>query len=149
MTADTDLGVGEVSPTDAHELLRTDSHARLVDVRTQAEWEFVGVPDVSDLGQMLISVEWASYPGMVRNADFALQLEDAMGGTATGPVLFICRSGARSLRAAETFAAHMAAKGQNVRCLNVSEGFEGDRNVDRHRGHLSGWKARGLPWQQS
>ncbi|MEO8531430.1 MAG: rhodanese-like domain-containing protein [Deltaproteobacteria bacterium] len=149
MPADTDLMVGEVSPTQAQDLLRTDPNARLVDVRTQAEWEFVGVPDVSDLGQMLIGIEWAGYPGMIRNADFALQLEDALGGTATGPVLFICRSGARSLRAAEAFAAHMAAKGQSVVCLNVLEGFEGDRNVDRHRGQLSGWKARGLPWQQS
>ena len=149
MTSDRDLKVGEVSPTQAQDLLRADPNARLVDVRTQAEWEFVGVPDVSDLGQMLIGIEWASYPGMVPNADFVLQLEDALGEAATGPVLFICRSGARSLRAAEAFAAHMAAKGQTVQCMNVLEGFEGDRSVDRHRGQVSGWKARGLPWQQS
>ena len=149
MSAEAGERVGEVSPAEAQELLRATPGARLVDVRTQAEWEFVGVPDVSGWGQTLTCVEWSSFPGMVRNADFVLQLEDALGDDVEGPVLFICRSGVRSLRAAEAFAAHTAAKGRPVRCLNVAEGFEGDKDPDRHRGRIGGWKARGLPWQQT
>lgn len=149
MSLEQGFQVGEVSPTEAQDLLRELPGARLVDVRTQAEWEFVGVPDVSDMGQTLYCVEWASHPGMIQNADFVLQLEDALGEGDYGPVLFLCRSGVRSLRAAEAFAAHMADKGRPVACMNVAEGFEGVLDPDRHRGNASGWKARGLPWQQS
>lgn len=141
--------VGEVSPAEAQDLLRQNPKARLVDVRSRAEWDFVGVPDVSGFGQTLIGVEWASYPGMVRNADFLPQLEAALDGDFAGPVLFICRSGARSLKAAEAWQGLMAARGQAVTCLNVAEGFEGDLDADKHRGRQNGWKSRGLPWKQS
>ena len=143
------IEVGEVSPTEAQDLLRDNPGARLVDVRTQAEWDFVGVPNVSDLGQTLYCVEWASHPGMIQNGDFVRQLDEALGEGDYGPVLFLCRSGVRSLRAAAAFAEHMANLGRPVACLNVAEGFEGDLDPDRHRGGANGWKARGLPWQQS
>ncbi|MHA1113507.1 MAG: rhodanese-like domain-containing protein, partial [Alphaproteobacteria bacterium] len=60
------------------------------------------------------------------------------------PTLFLCRSGARSMAAAMA----MTALG-HTDCRNIVEGFEGDLNGDHHRGEASGWKAAGLPWEQS
>ncbi len=141
--------VGEVLPTDAWTILETEPNARLVDVRTQAEWAFVGVPDLTGLGQALICVEWVQQPGMSINPRFADAVIEALGETEPGKLMFICRSGARSLHAAGAMAARFANSNAATQCLNVAEGFEGDLNQDGHRGFQSGWKQRGLAWRQS
>lgn len=142
-------GVGEVLPTDAWTILETEKTARLVDVRTQAEWSFVGVPDISETGHSLICIEWASFPGMSKNPRFADAVIEALGDEAPGKLLFLCRSGVRSLHAAGAVAARYADLGVAVDCLNVAEGFEGDLNPNGHRGLHNGWKFRGLAWRQS
>ena len=142
-------GVGEVSPGEAWRILSEDKSARLIDVRTRAEWGFVGVPDLRELGQTPIYIEWASYPDMSMNVQFAAQVEEALGDKDPGPLLFLCRSGARSLKAAEAVTEHFARSGKSVTCLNVAEGFEGDVDASGHRGSHNGWKARGLVWRQS
>ena len=141
--------VGEVDPTEAWRILATENSARLIDVRTRAEWSFVGIPDIGELAQNPLFIEWARYPDMSLNPAFATELEEALGSDNRGPLLFICRSGARSLRAATTVAGYFAQKGKAVNCLNVAEGFEGDLDASGHRGGHNGWKARGLAWRQS
>lgn len=139
----------EVDPVAAYRLLESDSSAALVDVRTRAEWAFVGVPDVSATGRPLWLVEWARFPAMTQNAAFLEELAGQTGGDVPERLLFLCRSGARSMAAAQAVAAALAARGVETRCTNVAEGFEGDLDAEGHRGRISGWKARGLPWRQS
>lgn len=123
--------------------------AALVDVRTAAEWTFVGVPDLSPLGRSAILVEWRGWPGGGPNPRFAETLLAELGDEIPAEILFICRSGVRSQQAASEIARHFAAAGRGVRCINVAEGFEGDLSPHGPRSELNGWKRRGLPWRQS
>ncbi|HEU4513640.1 MAG TPA: rhodanese-like domain-containing protein [Nocardioidaceae bacterium] len=132
---------GDLSPTEAWELLDRDPEAVLVDVRSEAEWMFVGVPDVTDLGKKLVTVQWNLWPEGTRNGRFLEQLTAA--GVTRGPVVFICRSGQRSQGAAS--AATSAGIGPSY---NVADGFEGQLDGESHRGN-GGWRAHGLPWRQS
>jgi len=141
--------VGEVSPDEAWRILSDDEFARLIDVRTRAEWSFVGVPDLRETGQAPIFIEWSSFPDMSVNPAFAAEVENAIGSENPGTLLFICRSGARSLQAAMAVTDHFAQQGKSVTCLNVAEGLEGDVDASGHRGSHNGWKARGLAWRQS
>ena len=142
-------GVGEVNPDEAFTILQNDELARLIDVRTRAELGFVGVPDTREIGKSPIFIEWSSYPDMSVNPAFAAEVENAIGTGDPGTLLFICRSGARSLQAALAVTEHFARQGKSVTCLNVAEGFEGDVDASGHRGSHNGWKARGLAWRQS
>lgn len=147
----TDVGprVSEALPQEAWDLLKNSASAVLVDVRSKAEWSFVGKPDLSDLGHSVVFVEWASFPGMSANDRFVDEVESHLGGTTPSCMLFLCRSGVRSLGAAEAMAQAFEKKGHAVPCISVAEGFEGDLDAHKHRGGLGGWKARGLPWVQS
>ncbi|MEM8632034.1 MAG: rhodanese-like domain-containing protein [Pseudomonadota bacterium] len=141
--------IGEVSPTEAWAVLRDNPRAVLIDVRTSAEWGFVGKPDLEELGKTLLCVEWATFPGMSTYPHFAEAVMTELGSEAPDTFLFICRSGVRSLRAATAFAELLADRGMQGACFNVAEGFEGDLDDTGHRGVLGGWKARGLAWRQS
>lgn len=139
---------GDLSATEAWSLLTSDPKAQLVDVRTTPEWTFVGVPDLSGIGRETRLIEWQRYPTMETDADaFAEEatriLRDAGAGSDT-PLLFLCRSGARSRAAAIA----MTARGFS-RAYNVAGGFEGDLDTEKHRGRKNGWKVSGLPWRQS
>ncbi|MDQ0325826.1 rhodanese-related sulfurtransferase [Rhodopseudomonas julia] len=136
----------DVGPEEAWQAL-SESDAVLVDVRTRAEWAYVGLPDLSSLGRQLFLAEWQSFPTQQVDPDFAGKLVAALGEAGVGqdvPLYFICRSGVRSAAAA----AAMTAAGYGP-CFNVSGGFEGDRDEAGHRGQINGWKAVGLPWTQS
>ncbi|WP_245947648.1 rhodanese-like domain-containing protein [Jannaschia seohaensis] len=142
------MPVEEVNPPDAYKILSEDMTARLVDVRSAAEWGFVGGPDLSALRRDVIRIEWQSWPGMSPNPAFVGALMDEMGSDP--PILlFLCRSGGRSKAAARAVTRAYAARDVAVRCINVAEGFEGDLDSDGHRGVLGGWKARGLAWRQT
>jgi rhodanese-related sulfurtransferase len=134
---------GDLSAAEAWELLKSNPNARLIDVRTTAEWNFVGLPDLAPLGREVELVEWQAYPTMQPNPAFVAQAE-ASGADKTAPVLFLCRSGARSRSAARA----MAQAGYH-KAFNIAGGFEGDLNGQRHRGAENGWKAARLPWKQS
>jgi rhodanese-related sulfurtransferase len=121
----------------------------LVDVRTRAEWAFVGAADLGRAAGRQVFIEWQGFPSTGPNPGFADALEAAVAETGADTVFFICRSGGRSMAAAVAAAERFAAKGRAVRCVNVAEGFEGDLDVEGHRGTSGGWKARGLPWRQS
>jgi rhodanese-related sulfurtransferase len=134
--------VQNVPPGQVWEALRTDPRAELVDVRTDAEWNFVGLPDLSSAGKQVVPIQWQVYPTMTVNQAFTDQLREA-GFTEEHHIYFICRSGQRSHAAAQ---AAQAAGFPNA--YNVADGFEGGVNGDGHRGVASGWKAEGLPWRQ-
>ena len=137
---------GECSVSECYEMLAKESAAVLVDVRTKAEWTYVGVPDLSELGKSPIFVEWQVYPAMDVNAQFVDELRTEFGRREVKqetPIFFLCRSGVRSMSAASL----MTSIGY-VRCLNVLGGFEGPIDENKHRGGKSGWKAADLPWLQ-
>ena len=134
--------VENVPPRQVWEALRKDPKAQLVDVRTDAEWTFVGLPDLSSAGKQVVPIQWQVYPTMVRNTAFADQLKEA-GFTAEHHIYFICRSGQRSLAAAQA-----AQAAGFPRSYHVADGFEGGVDAAGHRGVASGWKAEGLPWRQ-
>jgi len=133
---------GDLTPQQAWEYLNNTPGAVLVDVRTKAEWAFVGVPETESTGRPARFVEWNTYPEGTQNPDFLTQLTEA-GITSETPVVFLCRSGARSIAAAE--AATAAGLGP---AYNVLDGFEGATDSAGHRGN-AGWRAAGLPWKQS
>ena len=134
---------GDIAVENAWSILQDEPNAALIDVRTDAEWSFVGVPDLSEIGKQPLLVSWQRFPDMAVNAEFVETLRGA-GLTLDAANLFICRSGARSRAAAIA----MAAAGYS-RCYNVAEGFEGDKDDRQHRSATGGWKSAGLPWIQS
>ena len=146
----TDIRIEHVSPTDAWNALQDQSTpALLIDVRTRAEWSFVGVPDLSQLGQQAAFIEWQSFPTMEMNGDFTTAAMSLVEQSGTKAVYFLCRSGVRSHHAAVAVTAACSRGGHDVACINIAEGFEGDLNGEGRRGQVNGWKAHGLPWQQS
>ncbi|WP_370676201.1 rhodanese-like domain-containing protein [Pleomorphomonas sp. PLEO] len=138
---------GDVGVRETWEALAADPSAVLIDVRTVAEWNFVGLPDLGSIGKRVLLVEWQRFPDMAVNPAFADELGEALADLGVGadaPLYFICRSGARSRSAAT-----LATAGGFTRAFNVAGGFEGALGPDRHRGCVDGWKASGLPWIQS
>ena len=133
---------GDVAPKEAWRILSEDPAAVLVDVRTDAEWSYVGLPDLSSLGKQALCVSWQVFPKMSLNPGFAAELE-AAGVTKDQPILLLCRSGVRSLHAAVA----LTQAGYRC-CYNVADGFEGPCDEGRHRGRRAGWKADNLPWVQ-
>lgn len=134
---------GDISAAEAWERMEGDTRAQLVDVRTMAEWNFVGLPDLSSLGRRVHCIEWQQFPGGARNPDFVAEAAQALADKDT-PVMLLCRSGARSRAAA--IALTEAGYSQ---AFNIGDGFEGDVDQQGHRGHRNGWKAANLPWRQS
>jgi rhodanese-related sulfurtransferase len=132
---------GDVKPSDAYAALQSEPDAVLVDVRTSAEWNYVGHPDLAQIGKRVIFLEWQRFPDGALNEGFVRELKEAGVGEGL-PVYFLCRSGARSASAAA--AATAAGLGP---AYNVSEGFEGQVGQDGHR-NVNGWKVGGLPWRQ-
>jgi rhodanese-related sulfurtransferase len=134
--------VENVAPKQTWDALNNNPEAHLVDVRTDVEWAFVGVPDLNHAGKKTLLIPWQVYPAMQRNTAFEDHLQQA-GLTPEHHIYFICRSGVRSMAAAE---AAEAAGFPNV--YNVADGFEGPPDRQGHRGVTAGWKADGLPWRQ-
>jgi rhodanese-related sulfurtransferase len=130
---------GDVKPAEAFDRLRANPNSVLIDVRTAAEWAYVGMPAV----ERLLRISWQDYPSMAKNPEFVAEVE-AAGVAKDAEVFLICRSGARSAAAA----AQLTLAGFR-NCYNVAEGFEGDRNAEGHRSSVGGWKHAGLPWVQS
>lgn len=126
---------GAFTPQEAWEVLQQSPGARLVDVRTKAEWDWVGRVPGS------VEVEWQSYPGSQPNAHFVDQLKKEV--PAESLVMFMCRSGVRSSNAAKA-----ASEAGYASSYNVLEGFEGDKDSSNHRNSVNGWRKAGLPWIQ-
>ena len=127
---------GALLPAEAYALTQQVPGSKLVDVRTQAEWDYVGhVPET-------VLVEWNTYPSGQRNQQFLEQLQSKVRPT-DAPVMFLCRSGARSHHAAM-----LATQAGYPNSYNILEGFEGDKDTSGHRNTMGGWRVAGLPWVQ-
>lgn len=127
--------------------LTSGTGAQLVDVRTRAEWTYVGIPDLGPIGKRAVLVEWQTFPDQSVDPRFVERLAGelkALNVQLDDDLYFICRSGSRSMAAARA----MAEAGYRC-CHNVAGGFEGSLDDLRHRGTVGGWKATGLPWLQS
>jgi rhodanese-related sulfurtransferase len=131
---------GDIDPQQAWEMLAAQPDAVMVDCRTQAEWTFVGIADLAELGKQVAYVEWNRFPGGFNNG-FIDDLQ-AAGVRPDQPVVFLCRSGQRSIGAAT-----LATEAGFARSYNITEGFEGPVGPSGHR-DVAGWKVRGLPWRQ-
>lgn len=127
---------GALLPQEAYELMQKAPGAKLVDVRTHAEWDYVGRIPGS------VQIEWQSYPGSRPNPNFLNELQTQADKQAV--VMFLCRSGGRSHAAAA-----VAAQAGYSYSYNVLEGFEGDKDASGHRNSVGGWRVAGLPWVQS
>lgn len=124
---------GALTPREAHQVWQLAPGARLVDVRTRAEWEWVGrVPGA-------VEIEWQGWPGGTANPNFLARLRQEVDPQSL--VLFLCRSGVRSHHAAA-----LATTAGYPDCYNILEGFEGDKDASGQRGKLGGWRLAGLPW---
>jgi rhodanese-related sulfurtransferase len=134
--------IKNVDPPEAHRILERDADAVLIDVRSRVEFEYVGHP----IGA--VHIPWKEFPDWDVNPrfvdDVAAILRERGNTRKDGPILAICRSGARSMAALQTLGEH----GYTV-LYNVDEGFEGDKDDQNHRNTVNGWRARGLPWEQS
>ena len=125
---------GDISPRLAWQWVQ-DGQSMLVDVRTDAEREWVGfVPGA-------LALAWKQWPGMALNPGFDAGLIASV--PAGHKVLMLCRSGVRSIAAAQR------ATELGLQAYNVLEGFEGDPDAQGHRNQLAGWRQRGLPWRQN
>ena len=126
---------GELTPNEAYFLLQNAPGAKIVDVRTRAEWDWVGrVPEA-------VEIEWNQYPGGQRNPHFLAELKQQLDPEAI--VMFLCRSGVRSIGAASA-----ATEAGYRNSYNIMEGFEGDKDAQAHRNTVGGWRKHGLPWIQ-
>ncbi len=138
---------GDLSAQEAFKGLSSNEQAVLVDVRTRAEWSFVGLPDLRAIGKEPILSEWQSFPPSGPRPEFVADVSDLLakkGLDQNAPIYFLCRSGARSQAAAIAL-----TQAGYTQCFNISDGFEGPLDADGHRGTQSGWKASGLPWIQN
>jgi rhodanese-related sulfurtransferase len=125
---------GALTPSEACEVWQLAPGAKLVDVRTRAEWDWVGrIPGA-------VEIEWMIYPGNQPNRDFLAQLKRQVDSESL--VMFLCRSGVRSQKAA-----CLATEAGYSGCYNILEGFEGDIDATGQRGKIGGWRKAGLPWK--
>ena len=125
---------GALLPAEAHALMKAG--AKLVDVRTKPEVQYVGKIPGS------IAIEWQTWPGNRPNPEFIAELSAVVSREDT--VMFLCRSGARSDAAAQA-----AAQAGYKNAYTVLEGFEGDRDAEQHRNTVGGWRFARLPWTQT
>jgi rhodanese-related sulfurtransferase len=136
------LYAGDVLPAEAWQILKSKQDSYLVDVRTSAEWHYVGFPDLKPLNKEVIKLEWRLLPGMEKNNNFLRDLQRIVVNP-EAEIFFLCRTGGRSTEAA----IEMAKVGYK-KSYNITGGFEGDLDSNSHRGKISGWKAEKLPWRQ-
>lgn len=128
---------GAVTPQEAHELIQGNPAVRLIDVRTNAERDWVGRVAIDDAQHG--AVQWSTYPGGVPNPEFVQQLSQVAGKDDV--LLFLCRSGVRSRHAAK-----LATENGFANSFDILEGFEGDKDAEGHRKTVGGWCKAGLPW---
>lgn len=128
---------GAVTPQEAFTLLQANIKVKLIDVRTNAERDWVGKVDINDIQHA--AVQWSLYPGSIPNPDFLAQLKQVASKDTV--LLFLCRSGVRSRHAAK-----LATENDYLHCFDILEGFEGNKNADGHRKTVGGWCHAELPW---
>ena len=133
---------GDMTSIEAWKILKNNKSSLLIDVRSEAEWTYVGVTDLRDINKKAATIEWKSFPNMTINPNFVNEVRKICPSPEI--IIFsLCRSGQRSIA---TSRALTEAGFEN--CYNVLEGFEGDKDNNEQRGQSGGWKFYGLPWKQ-
>ena len=127
--------LGHLSSPETWEFLQSHPDAKLIDIRSSMEFLFIGHP----VGA--IHIAWMEEPDWDINPNFVQEISAAQ--TNNCPIVMICRSGNRSEKAGIQL---LEAGLSNI--YHVSDGFEGDRDDNNHRGTLNGWRYHGLPWEQ-
>ena len=136
---------GDVTAQAAWDALAANPDAVLVDVRTETEWNLIGRPELSAIGQQPIYLQWVTMQGI--NKNFVVELQAALDDrrvTESTPIYIMCQSGGRS-----KIAAMQCTKLGYSSTYNIAEGFEGALDEHKHRNSISGWKVAGLPWTQT
>lgn len=152
---------------EAYDMLRTIPNTYLIDVRTRAEYQFIGHPPMAYLfpycffnNRLVKNEEGITYQFNAINRSFIEEISKVFQGE--NNLIIICRDGARSIDAA----AKLMENGFK-HVYNVKNGFEGpqfpffeDENrlkfyrqlakrnnlhAYKHR-HYYGWQWWGLPW---
>lgn len=129
--------ITRIDPQQAHALLDANPRARLIDVRSAMEYNFVGHPVGAEHIPLKEFPDWTNLPGFIEQVR-------ALEPDPDTPLVLMCRSGVRSMEAAKLL---QQAGYQHL--YNMEQGFEGDKDADQHRGTLGGWRFHGLPWEQS
>jgi rhodanese-related sulfurtransferase len=134
---------GNITPTETWKILKNDEYSILIDVRSAAEWAYVGVTDLASIDKEAITIEWKIFPDMTINPDFINQVKQVCASPEI-KIFSLCRSGQRSIATSRVL-----TEAGFKNCYNVLEGFEGDKDIKKHRGYSGGWKFCGLPWKQN
>ena len=133
---------GDITPKEAWDILTIEEQSVLIDCRTKAEWSYVGGPTLNQIDKKHLKISWQLFPEMGVNPDFQRELTSACPNK-DATLLFLCRSGVRSIDAA-IYATELGYS----KAYNILKGFEGDKDEQGHRGQLGGWKFDDLPWKQ-
>ena len=133
---------GDIDPEQTWDILKNKKDSVLIDCRSSAEWQFVGIPDLETIDKKPFLIEWQSYPAMNLNQNFLDEIQQS-NLLKDQTIVLMCRSGGRSRSAAE----YLTSQGYE-NCYNCLYGFEGNHNSDGHRGLENGWKFSKLPWKQ-
>ena len=141
--------IEEADPRAVWSALDAGENAIVIDVRTRAEWTYVGLPLLPADAADLALIEWQTFPEMTVEPGFVERAMAAIEDAGAGKAFFLCRSGVRSLHAAVAVSAAAEAADHSIQCVNITGGFEGDPDPQGRRGVVNGWKAQGLPWRQS
>lgn len=128
---------GALTPQEAYALLQSDPNVKLVDVRTNAERDWIGRVGIAP--EQHLAVQWTLYPGGAPNPEFLSQLAQVADKNTT--LLFLCRGAVRSRHAAK-----LATENGYAHSFDILEGFEGEKDADGHRKNVNGWCKAGLPW---
>ena len=134
---------GDTDPKETWKILEKDKNSVLIDCRSSAEWQFVGIPNLELIGKKTYLIEWQIYPSMSVNENFINEITDS-GINKDQTIVLLCRSGGRSKSAAEFLTSYGFKN-----CYNCIYGFEGSHDHTGHRGTNNGWKHSMLPWKQS
>ena len=143
-----------LTPQEAYDMMQKDGAKVLfVDVRTPEELYFVGYPTVVDKNIPLAYIDYSKFKknkkGEVvkfaskKNEKFMSELEDALKEKnldKNAAIILMCRSGHRAAKAAK-----MLDKAGYKNVYNLDQGFEGDKDKEKHR-TVNGWKNAKLPY---
>ncbi len=142
------MQVNQIYPNDAYQILQNNQNSILIDVRTNFEWETVGIVDYLSFCNPALFISWQNYPDMQIDPDFLVKLESSLNEKLSSiknyknsaDLIFLCRTGIRSNAAAE-----LCLKNGYSNLFNIINGFEGDSNQQGQRSLINGWKAQNLP----
>ena len=122
--------IKQIKSSEIKNFLIDNKNVELLDVRTQDEWDNIGKPDGEKLGLKTHFVTIIRSPEPSVNKDFIEEVKKVID--VNKELLVICKAGGRSMMASQLLSQ------ENIKCLNISDGFEGN-------GENPGWKNEGLP----